>query len=167
MNDPVIETTSQDKWDVFFIEMAMFVARKSKDPSTKVGCVLVGEDQQVLSIGYNGFPRCVLGDDSPTSDRWERPIKYQYVEHAERNAVYNAARTGISLLGATAYMNWDPTPCADCTRALLQSGIVEIVGPNIPFGGVGNGVHYHTDENSPAMNMIREAGIVRRVVYLN
>ena len=158
---------SQMKWDHFFIEMARLTASKSKDPSTKVGCVLVGQDNQVLSIGYNGFPRWVDGDDDPNGERWTRPIKYEYVEHAERNAIFNAARSGIVLDGAIAYLNWEPTPCAACTRALIQAGIVTIVGPNIPFGGFGDGIHYHTDEDSPSRNMLAEAEIERRVIQIH
>lgn len=155
----------QPHWDRFFIDMAQFVSTKSKDPSTKVGCVIVGVDHQVLSIGYNGFPRGVNGDNDPLGPRWERPTKYEFVEHAERNAIYNAARTGICLNGATAYLNWEPTPCADCTRAFIQSGIVEVIGPNKPFAGVGAGTHYHIDEVSASKQMMCEAGITRIVIY--
>ncbi len=158
---------SQLRWDHFFIEMAQLMATKSKDPSTKVGCVLVGTNNQVLSVGYNGFPRFISGDDDPQGERWERPIKYEYVEHAERNAIYNAARSGIATDQAVAYMNWEPTPCAECTRAFIQAGIIKIVGPAIPFGGHGDGVHYHTDEDSVSMNMIRESGIIRKVIQIH
>lgn len=164
-------------WDNFFIEMAMLVSTKSKDPSTKVGCVIVGDDNAVLSIGFNGFPRGVAEDqykhtpikDSLAvreervllTDRWERPAKYSWIEHAERNAIFNAARHGIKLAGARAYLNWEPHPCADCSRALIQSGIVEIIGPDIPFGGAGNGTHYDT---SFADTMCNEAGVRIRTV---
>lgn len=148
---------SQERWDRFFIEMAMFVAKKSKDPSTKVGCVLVGEHNQVLSVGYNGFPRGVGGDDDPNGKRWERPIKYQFVEHAERNAIYNAARSGVSLDGAKAYLNWEPVPCADCTRGLIQSGICEIIGPSIPFPSA----NFDLGQDSVPVKMLREAAIER------
>jgi len=146
-------------WDKFFIEMAMLVSTKSKDPSTKVGCVIVGDDNAVLSIGFNGFPRGVR-EDVPI-DRWDRPQKYSWIEHAERNAIFNAARHGIKLAGARAYLNWEPHPCADCSRALIQSGIVEIIGPDIPFGGAGNGTHYDT---SLADEMCGEAGVKIRTV---
>ena len=164
-------------WDEMFIEMAMLVAKKSKDPSTKVGCVIVGDDNAVLSTGFNGFPRGVCEDqykytaieDSIAvreervllADRWERPAKYSWIEHAERNAIFNAARHGIKLAGARAYLNWEPHPCADCSRALIQSGIVEIIGPDIPFGGAGNGTHYDT---SFADTMCNEAGVRIRTV---
>lgn len=162
-------------WDTYFIEMAILASSKSKDNSTKVGCVIVSSDNAVLTTGFNGFPRGVVETsewdalDIPgkpkISDRWnKRPEKYQWVEHAERNAVYNAAREGIALKGARAYLNWAPEPCADCARALIQAGIVEIIGPNIPFGGAGNGVHYHTDKDSVSYIMLEEAGVLRRAV---
>ena len=113
---------SKALWNKFFIEMAEFVATKSKDTSTKVGCVIVGLDNDVRAIGYNGLPRGV-NDDVP--ERLARPAKYLWTEHAERNAIYNAARTGAQLKGCTAYMVW--FPCAECARALIQSGIQYIV----------------------------------------
>lgn len=151
------------RWDHFFIEMAAMVATKSKDPSTQVGCVIVGQDNQVLSIGYNGFPRAVTGDDHPDSPRWERPIKYEFVEHAERNAVFNAARSGICIKGARAYLNWEPTPCSDCTRALIQSGICEIIGPNIDFPSA----NFNLGEDSPPRIMLEEAGVIRTTVEIH
>lgn len=150
---------SQEGWDKYFIEMAMLVSGKSKDPSTKVGCIIVGPDREIRSTGFNGFPR---GVNERNDARWERPAKYKWVEHAERNAVYNAARTGASLKGCTAYLNWEPIPCADCSRAFAQAGIVEIVGPDIPFAGVGTGTHYHLDEC--VTTMLAEAGVKMRIV---
>ena len=125
-------------WDQTWIKLAHEFSKKSKDPSTKVGCVIVGEGNSLLSIGFNGFPRNVIEEESKyikrygaeeKFDRWDRPQKYAWVEHAERNCCYNAARNGIRLKGATAYLNWDPIPCVECTKALIQSGIVRIVGP--------------------------------------
>ena len=144
-------------WDEMFILQAALIAQKSKDPSTKVGCVIVGDDNAILSMGFNGFPR---GVDENSPLRWKRPEKYNWVEHAERNAIYNAARHGINLLGARAYLNWEPKPCADCTRALIQAGIKEIIGPNRAFGGKGAGKHYSIDH---ADIMLREAGVIQRV----
>lgn len=145
-------------WDQFFIEMAMHVATKSKDPSTKVGCVIVGEGNVILSVGFNGFPR---GVNEHMPERWERPGKYSWICHAEANAVFNAARHGIKLQGARAYLNWDPRPCATCTQALIQSGVVEIIGPDRPFVGKGAGINYSLDF---ADVMCSEAGVTRREV---
>lgn len=219
------------KWDEYFIKMTMLVASKSKDPSTQVGCVIVGPDNEVRSTGYNGFPRGVaettdvrqhapvevvktwvgqyqavcscgdvvvigganvsnwdmLPDDpyamKPTKDlqadinnhphftapeivlhpeRWERPLKYDFVEHAERNAVYNAARVGIPLQGCRAYLNWEPLPCKDCTKAFIQAGIVEIIGPDIEFPSHGSGKDVW--KLSVSETMLIEAGVTYRKV---
>ena len=118
----------QQIWDNYFLEIADVVRRKSKDTSTKCGAVIVGPDKQIVSTGFNGFPR---GIDEIDPKRWERPIKYQFVEHAERNAIYNAARSGISLLACTLYlfgMGPPTSPCTECAKAVIQSGIGRIVG---------------------------------------
>jgi dCMP deaminase len=95
----------------------------SKDPSTKVGAVLLAPDSyQVLSLGYNGMPR---GIDEKELSKWERPTKYQYVEHAERNALYNACRHGTPLQGSIAVVTL--FPCCDCARGLIQSGVKYLV----------------------------------------
>jgi dCMP deaminase len=125
-------------WDELFILQATLIAQKSKDPSTKVGCVIVNDDN------------------------WKRPEKYHWVEHAERNAIFNAARVGVSLNNSRAYLNWEPKPCADCTRALIQAGIKEVIGPNRPWKGVGAGKHYSIDH---AETMLREAGV--RIRYFD
>lgn len=109
-------------WDQYFLQMASFVATKSKDPSTKAGAVIVGPNHEVRSTGFNGFPRGVEDSDERYNDR---PIKYIYVEHAERNAIYNAARHGTALDGCSIYING--FPCNDCARAIIQAGIKEIV----------------------------------------
>ena len=114
--------TSGHDWHVYFMNMARHIATKSKDESVKVGVVIVGPDHEVRSTGYNGFAR---GVDETDPSRWDRPIKYQWVEHAERNAIYNAARMGTPTKGCTAYL--ESPPCTDCGRALIQAGIKEIV----------------------------------------
>lgn len=112
-----------DKWDLRFLKQADEVASWSKDTSTKVGCVVVDPDSRAMvSVGYNGLPRGV-NDEVP--ERFERPAKYLWTEHSERNAIYNAARRGTSTEGCTMYMPW--FPCADCARAIVQSGISRLV----------------------------------------
>lgn len=147
-------------WDEMFILQAALIAQKSKDPSTKVGCIIVNDDNVILSTGFNGFPR---GINENVEHRWRRPEKYNWVEHAERNAIYNAARVGVQLNGARAYLNWEPKPCADCTRALIQAGIKEIIGPNRTFTGKGAGKHYSIDH---AELMLDEVGIKVRYFQL-
>lgn len=115
--------TSLSVWDRRFLELAHSVGAWSKDRSAKAGCVIVGPDRLIRSTGYNGFVR---GVDDEVPSRHERPIKYSWTEHAERNAIYNAARLGIAIEGCTAYVNW--FPCIDCARALVQVGIVRLVG---------------------------------------
>lgn len=109
-------------WDSYFMTLAYLVAMKSKDKSTKIGAVIVGPDKEIRSTGYNSFIRCI-NDDVP--ERQERPEKYYWFEHAERNAIYNASLIGISLKNCTIYT--PGMPCADCMRGVLQSGITEIV----------------------------------------
>jgi dCMP deaminase len=121
--------TRIENWNEYFMTMARLVARKSKDQSVQVGVVIVGPDHEVRSTGYNGFCR---GIDESDPARWERPSeenpdgpKYLFVEHAERNAIYNAARIGVSTRDCIAYM--ESPPCTDCGRALIQAGIKEVV----------------------------------------
>lgn len=111
-----------DKWHRRFMEVAELVATWSKDPSTKVGAVVVGADREIRSTGYNGVVRGV-DDDIP--ERFERPTKYDFFEHAERNAVYNACLIGASLKGCVIYVT--SMPCPDCARAIIQSGIKMVV----------------------------------------
>ena len=108
------------EWDVWFMEQVYLVAKKSKDPSTKIGAVLV-RDKHIISSGYNGFPTGV----SDKKDRYaNRELKYEFVVHAEDNAILSAARFGISTLGTTLYTQW--TPCCECSKSIIQGGIKEI-----------------------------------------
>lgn len=145
-------------WDTHYIGMAELVSKRSKDTSTKVGAVIVGPDNEVRSTGYNGFPRHV--DDSIPS-RFDRPSKYLYTEHAERNAIYNAARVGVPLKGCRIYLNWEPCPCTDCTRAIIQSGIVEVLGPDRPYKGRGEG---WKKDLSVSEGMMEEASIKTTII---
>ena len=123
-------------WDIFYIGLAEMWANKSKDRSTGVGAIIVGPDNEQRSAGYNGFPR---GVDDDINHRHNRPLKYEFTEHAERNAIYNAARMGTPLDGCVMYINWWPLPCPDCARAVIQSGITEVIGPDRPFESNSNG----------------------------
>lgn len=109
-------------WDEYFMTMAFFVAMKSKDLSSHIGSVIVGPNNEIRSTGYNGFPRGV--NDSIIA-RFQRPMKYDYSEHSERNSLYNAARTGVCTDGCRMYTQG--TPCCDCARAIIQSGIKEVI----------------------------------------
>ena len=115
---PLGNVLTASTWDERWMDLAKLVASWSKDRSTKCGAVIVDDRHTVLSLGWNGFPRHV-NDDVP--ERHERPDKYKWTEHAERNAVYNAANTGTKLDGSTIYVTF--FPCSDCARSIIQSGI--------------------------------------------
>jgi dCMP deaminase len=113
-----------EKWDQRFLKLAEHISGWSKDPSTKVGCVVVGEDREIRSTGFNGFPRGIADDMERLSDREQ---KYPLICHAEENAIMHAARIGLSLKGCTAYVTWPP--CTRCARSLIQAGVIEVVYP--------------------------------------
>ena len=108
-------------WDRWFMKQVYLVAEKSKDPSTKIGAVLV-RDNHIISSGYNGFPIGVKDKESRYNDRQE---KYRFVVHAEDNAVLAAARFGISTKDAILYTQ--SVPCCECTKSVIQGGIKEII----------------------------------------
>lgn len=110
-------------WDEYFINIAEQVKLKSKDNNTKIGVVLVGKNNEIVSTGYNSFPRGINDD---IVERQEKPEKYFWFEHAERNCIYNAARIGVSTLGTTMYMTCGIS-CADCARAIISAGVEKIV----------------------------------------
>jgi dCMP deaminase len=106
------------KWIKRFIGLADYVAQWSDDRSTKCGCVFVDPlNHNVISMGFNGFPRGIADEE----ERHERPAKYTWTEHAERNGIYNAAERGASLGGSHAFITH--LPCTDCARGLIQSGV--------------------------------------------
>ena len=150
---------SEQNWDTYFFRLVAAAASKSKDRSVKVGAAIVGPDNAIRSLGFNGFPRGVNDD---AAERHERPVKYLWTEHAERNAIYNAARTGIPLVGCSIYLDW--YPCARCARAIIQAGIVEVV-----LDGRGSDekeVAWRgrwSDDIDVAVEMLAEAGVAIRI----
>ena len=133
-------------WTDHFLEMAHLVATKSKDPNTKVGCIVVSEDKVVVATGYNGLPRGV----EDKAERMERPAKYLWTSHAEENAVAQAARVGMKLKGGTAFVTH--MPCSRCARTLIQAGIEHVV--------VDRGTtSMPQEEFDVAMQMFKEAGV--------
>ena len=169
--------------DLFYLKKAYeFAAKYSTDPSTQNGAVIVTAEgycpstrpkfaqefeekypgsmtlisyQPAMCYGANHFPRNV----KEFAERWERPLKYQYVEHAERNAIYTAAKDGFRTQGSTMYCPW--FACSDCGRAIIQAGIKEVVGHK-----------WSLHESSPhwkesiaiAMQMLEEAGVKCRYI---
>jgi len=141
-----------EKWDRRFLELAKHISKWSKDPSTKVGCVVVGEDREIRSTGFNGFPRGIEDDSDRLEDREQ---KYPLICHAEENAIMHAARIGVSLKGNTAYISWPP--CSRCARSLIQAGVNEVVFP----AGVDVPKRWRPDFDI-AIAMMNEAGIAVR-----
>lgn len=112
-------------WDEYFMGISLLSSMRSKDPSTQVGACIVSQDNKILSVGYNGFPRGCSDDDFP----WERSgdssndTKYPFVCHAELNAILNSG--GRNLAGARIFVAL--FPCNECAKAIIQSGIKEVV----------------------------------------
>ena len=112
-------------WDEYFMAVAKLAGMRSKDPNSQVGCCIVSQDNKILSIGYNGFPRGCSDDAFPWARNNDDPLKtkYVYVTHSELNAILNYR--GGSLEGAKLYVSL--FPCNECAKAIIQSGIKTIV----------------------------------------
>lgn len=112
-------------WDEYFMGISLLSSMRSKDPSTQVGACIVSDDNKIMSVGYNGFPRGCSDDEFP----WERSgessndTKYPFVCHAELNAILNAG--GQNLIGSRIFVAL--FPCNECAKAIIQSGIKEVV----------------------------------------
>lgn len=136
-----------NKWDTFYLDMAGFVAKQSRDLSTKVGAVIVGPTNEVRGLGYNDFPR---GINDSVAARRERPTKYLYTCHAEMSAISSAAKVGTPTKDCTIYTTH--FPCARCAHAIIQSGISRVV-----YGVTGSSMP--KEEFEAAREMFQEAGL--------
>jgi len=151
-----------------FFPVAEALAAKSRDRSTKVGALALDDDYDILSTGYNGFPRKV----KDLEERHERPMKYLYTSHAEENLVAQAARKGVSLKGSTVLVT-SLFPCTTCSRLMIQAGVKRVIAPRpstdtrwkeqgeVAFGMLqeaGVEVHYFGDtstlEDNPPLNIV-------------
>jgi dCMP deaminase len=119
------------KWDSRFLALAQLVASWSKDPRTRVGCVIVRPDKTVASLGFNGLPRGVEDREDWLNNRL---TKHKLIIHAEENA-FLAARE--SLAGCTLYV-WPLPPCSRCAAKIVQAGIARVVSPQLPADKVGD-----------------------------
>ncbi|MCR5540588.1 MAG: dCMP deaminase family protein [Ruminococcus sp.] len=138
-------------WDEYFMGIAHLSARRSKDPSTQVGACIVSEENKILSVGYNGMPTGCSDDDMP----WNREgdfleTKYPFVCHAELNAILN--RSTGSLKNARIYVSL--FPCNECAKAIIQSGIKEVV--------YGDDKYADTDGVRASKKMFNMAGVKLR-----
>lgn len=140
-------------WDKYFMTLSFVVSLKSKDPSTKVGAVIVGPGHEVFSTGYNGFPRNVIDTDARYADR---DYKYDVANHAEENAILNAGRVGVRVQGCTMYVLWKP--CIHCARLIVQSGISEVVYYK-EFPGTDAAEKHWADSMKKANELFEEASV--------
>ena len=146
-------TTDEERWHQRFLRLAREVASWSKDPSTKVGCVLT-KDKKVLSLGYNGFPKNISDDLNRLINREE---KYEITVHAEVNAVTTAALHGVSTEGASAYVTF--SPCSRCASVLINAGVAAVYvlgGSEIPSRWLENFIL--------ASKLLAEAGVDYKVI---
>jgi dCMP deaminase len=149
--------------ETWFLGLADYAAKRSRD-TTQIGAVISGPDFVIRSMGWNGFPR---GVDDSIELRSVRPLKYTWTEHAERNAIFNAARTGVGTTGC--FMFSGKFCCADCARGVIQSGISRLYAPFPewdPEGPVTN--DYPADDwrrQAPeVMKMLKEAKVDVRLI---
>ena len=113
-------------WDEYFMGVALLTAERSKDPNSQVGACIVSSDHRILSMGYNGFPAGCSDDEYPWAREGdELSVKYTYVTHAELNAILNFRGGMSSLAKATLYVTL--FPCNECAKAIIQTGIRNIV----------------------------------------
>ena len=111
-------------WEEYFMGVALLAAQRSKDPNTQVGACIVDDQNRILSTGYNGFPHGCSDDEFPWNrDESKGDTKYQFVVHAELNAILNAR--GKSLAGSILYVGL--FPCNECAKAIIQAGVREVV----------------------------------------
>jgi len=142
------------RWECRFIDLARVIAEWSEDPSTKVGCVIVNQHNQIITTGYNGLPRGITIDNAKIS----RPTKYDWMEHAERNAIYQAASLGISIRESTLYCTL--FPCTECARAIIQSGVAKVV----THAYKNNSRFSNWDNWQISTEMLEEAGVDVRLL---
>ena len=128
---------------------AIAASGSSSDRSTKVGAVIANSDGEVLAMGANSFP---AGVSSLPDGRHQRPNKYLWIEHAERNAIYAAAKSGIACDRGIMYLPW--FPCAECARAIIQSGIRGLVAFPPKLDDLKWGESFNA-----SLTMLEEAGV--------
>lgn len=144
------------KWDKRFMEIAAVVSTWSKDPSSKIGAVVVNDERRILATGYNGFPRGIEDTEERLNDRHE---KYPRIIHAEMNVLMNALYNGVTVKGATLYVYGLPV-CPDCTKNVIQSGIKRVV---IPTDKTEKG-KWEAVWNTESLPMFQEAGVTVTVL---
>lgn len=135
-------------WDDYFMGVALLAAERSKDPSTQVGACIVDDDNRILSTGYNGFPQGCSDEEFP----WNRDeklgeTKYNFVVHAELNAILNAR--GKSLANSRVFVSL--FPCHECAKAIIQTGVKEVIYLSDKYNG--------TESDNASKRMLNAAGV--------
>lgn len=143
-----LDVLKQRAKDIRYLNLAKEISGWSKDPSTKVGAVIVGDKDQIISQGYNGFPRGFNDSDDIYNNK---PLKYKYVIHAEANAIYNALYNGAFVEDACIYVHGLPV-CCECAKAIVQSGITRVVYDSEPK-------EKWVQSCSDAMDIFEQAGV--------
>lgn len=138
------------EWDEYFMGVALLSGKRSKDPNTQVGACIVNQDKKIIGVGYNGLPIGCSDDEYP----WDREgefleTKYPFVCHAELNAILNSTKT---LKDCTIYVAL--FPCHECSKAIIQSGIKEIVYLSDKYD--------KTESNRASKKMLDSAGVKYR-----
>ena len=141
-----MKRTDYINWDEYFMGVAMLAAKRSKDPNTQVGACIVSADNIIISTGYNGMPKGCSDDEFPWGRTGEE-TKYPYVVHAELNAILNA--NGRDLRGSRVYVAL--FPCNECAKAIIQSGVSEVVYLSDKYAG--------TPMNAASKRMLNAAGV--------
>lgn len=158
----MVEQRGQEWWDRWFLKLAEFISTASKDPSTKVGAVLVDpKTNLVVGLGYNGFPRGIVDTEERLNNR---ELKYKLVVHAEVNACLMA---GEKAKGATLYVVpsfMSPPICNECVKVAIQSGVAEIVGYEVDESKLDERQLRWKDSILLSRMMWDEAGLKRRGV---
>ena len=135
-------------WDDYFMGVSLLAAERSKDPSTQVGACIVSDDNRILSTGYNGFPQGCSDDDFPWNrDSSQGETKYNFVVHAELNAILNAG--GKSLVGSRIFVSL--FPCHECAKAIIQAGVKEVVYLSDKYNG--------TESDNASKRLLNAAGV--------
>lgn len=141
------------KWDGRFISLAQYIAQWSKDPSTKVGAIIVDSERRIIATGFNGFPRGISDDDRLD----DRDTKYRIVVHAERNALLTSRH---SLEGCRLY-TWPMLTCSQCAAMVIQTNIIQVVSIQPPL----EAFQRWKEDLQIAEEMYEEVGV--RVTYLS
>ena len=144
-------------WDAYFMGIALLSAQRSKDPNTSVGACIVDQNNRILSLGYNGMPRGCSDDEYPWAREGEAlDTKYLYVCHAELNAILNY-RGSNNMVGAKIYTTL--FPCNECTKALIQSGISEVIYISDKYAD--------SDSTRASKRMMDAAGVEYKKIEIN